>query len=140
MPKDEKGKESKDAKGSEKKDVDGDEEDADVAATKLPMKTLWGDAGHVVLDYSKAREVTEEGDGDGEEEKNERGGGLSGSILVSMTQWCELVKLGSSVRDDVLFKVAAKNLGTGSAAYQTMQAQYESLGQDVQQQKAWVMQ
>jgi len=136
----EQGNNSGKEKESTKMDVDGDDEegdiDADVAAIKLPMKTLWGDAGHVVLDYSRAGQVTVEG-GDDEEK---HGGSLSGSILVSMTHWCELVKLGSSVRDDVLFKVAAKNLGTSSAAYQTMQAQYESLGSNVQMQQQWVMQ
>ena len=63
-----------------------------------------------------------------------------------MTHWCELVKLGTSVSDDVLFKVAAKNLGTSSAKYQTMQAQYESMGgnnatgQQYAQKQAWVSQ
>ena len=43
-----------------------DEENIAVAATKLPMKTLWGDAGHVVLDYSKTN-GGDGGDGEGDE-------------------------------------------------------------------------
>merc|ERR1719229_730048 len=91
--------------------------DVEVEATKLPMKTLWGDAGHVVLDYTK-RESTEQ----------KEDGHLSGMILLSMTHWCELVKLGDSIDDDVLFKVAAKNMGVESKAYQDMVTTYESMG------------
>jgi len=109
--------------------------DVEVEATKLPMKTLWGDAGHVVLDYTK-RESTEQ----------KEDGHLSGKILLSMTHWSELVKLGDSIDDEVLFKVAAKNMGVESTAYQQMVATYESMGgknasgMQQQQQQMWVQQ
>eukprot|EP01083_Nonionella_stella_P039353 107035_1 len=89
-------------KSSDETDTKTDK-DKEIEATKLGMKTLFGDAGHVVLDY----------DGSGSK--------LSGKILLSMTHWCELVKLGDNVTDDVLFQVAAKNLGKGSTQYQQMQ-------------------
>ena len=109
--------------------------DVEVEATKLPMKTLWGDAGHVVLDYTKRESAEQKEDGH-----------LSGKILLSMTHWSELVKLGDSIDDEVLFKVAAKNMGVESTAYQQMVATYESMGgknasgMQQQQQQMWVQQ
>eukprot|EP01083_Nonionella_stella_P311870 1113410_1 len=109
-----------------------DETDTKTNTESEPMKTLFGDAGHVVLDYDDGNTGS--------------GSKLSGKILLSMTHWCELVKLGDNVTDDVLFQVAAKNLGKGSTKYQQMQATYQSMGgknatgaQQMQQQQ-WVSQ
>lgn len=105
-----------------KKDKDENKE-----GFKYPMKTLYGDAGHVVLDYS-------------DRQNNE----LCGKVLLSMTHWCELVKLGDSVNDEVLFQVAAKNLGVESDMYQNMKATYDSYGgknatgNQLRAQKKWI--
>eukprot|EP00484_Ammonia_sp_Unknown_P024491 CAMPEP_0197024670 /NCGR_PEP_ID=MMETSP1384-20130603/5180_1 /TAXON_ID=29189 /ORGANISM="Ammonia sp." /LENGTH=525 /DNA_ID=CAMNT_0042453091 /DNA_START=45 /DNA_END=1619 /DNA_ORIENTATION=- len=144
------------------KDESKTDEEIEIEVTKLPLKTLYGDAGHVVLDYgadkdeeAESEKVTEEGgkdeakendDEQGQKEKKVKArkeGELFGKVLFSMTHWCELVKLGDNVNDDVLFKVAAKNLGTESVAYQQMQAEYMSMGgkqasgAQLQQQQAW---
>jgi len=165
------------AKGKETMDAD---EKADIDATQLPMIMLWGDAGHVVLDFGHDEEeeeedvdegqnvseqkandgndVTQEGQPDEkpkntaddnavdetQTEQQKSKDGLRGKILFSMTHWCELVKLGDQINDDTLFKVAAKNLGVNSTAYQQMECEYMSMGgkgatgAQLQEQRSWI--
>ena len=118
---------------------------------KVGMKRIFGDAGHVILDYSnntvKKNDEAKENDADeGKMDIDDDNGGLCGQILLSMTHWCELVKLGDSVNEDVLFDVAATNLGQESQAYKQMRQEYEKFGgknasgQQAKAKKQWISQ
>ena len=125
-----------------------DDDDEGKKKKKKGMKRIFGDAGHVILDYSKNTKINQADDNEGDEGKinDDDDDGLSGQILLSMTHWCELVKLGDSVNEDVLFDVAATNLGQESSAYKQMRQKYQAFGgknasgQQAKAKKQWISQ